>query len=107
MCFTLSPTLKFATDHSSDYATNPPNDGLINTADDSLCPPASIIQPGPDGLLGTADDITIFLGNYRREVRIRDIPGNSNLRQLDVIVTYTVGRLRRTYTLTTYISSFA
>jgi prepilin-type N-terminal cleavage/methylation domain-containing protein len=85
----------------------PANDGLVNTADDIRCPLEAIVTPGPDGLLGTADDITVRLNSFRREIRIRDIAGNINLRQLDVIVTYRVGRLQRTYTLTTFISSFA
>jgi prepilin-type N-terminal cleavage/methylation domain-containing protein len=85
----------------------PVNDGLMNTADDIRCPLEAIVTPGPDGLLGTADDITLALNNFRREIRIRDIAGNPNLRQLDVILTYRVGRMTRTYTLTTFISSFA
>jgi hypothetical protein len=32
---------------------------------------------------------------------------NPNLRQLQVMVTYTVGRNRRTYTLTTFVSSIS
>jgi prepilin-type N-terminal cleavage/methylation domain-containing protein len=87
--------------------TAPINDGLMNTADDIRCPLESIVTPGPDGLLATADDIIQPLNNFQREIRIRDIPGNANLRQLDVIVTYRVGRVQRTYTLSTFISSFA
>lgn len=85
----------------------PANDGLINTADDTLCPLEAIIEPGPDGLLGTADDVRTPLTMMTREIRIRDIAGNVNLRTIDVIVTYRVGRLQRQYVLNTYISSFA
>ncbi len=85
----------------------PVNDGLINTADDTRCPRESIVEPGPDNLLGTADDIRTQLTMFTREIRIRDVVGNINLRQIDVIVTYSVGRLQRQYVLTTYISSFA
>jgi len=84
-----------------------PNDGLINTADDTRCPLESIVVPGPDNQLGTADDQTTVLNFFTREIRIRDIAGNVNLRQIDVILTYRVGRMTRTYQLTTYISSYA
>ena len=87
--------------------TAPINDGLMNTADDNRCPLESIVSPGPDNALATADDIIQPLSNFQREIRIRDIPGNVNLRQLDVIVTYRVGRMQRNYTLSTFISSFA
>ncbi|MBI1750809.1 MAG: prepilin-type N-terminal cleavage/methylation domain-containing protein [Acidobacteria bacterium] len=85
----------------------PANDGLMNTADDIRCPLEAIVTPGADGLLGTVDDITLPLNMFRREIRIRDVPGDVSLRQVDVILTYRVGRLQRTYQLTTYISSFA
>ena len=67
------------------------------------------MTPGPDNTLGTADDIPIV--GFTREVVICDINGNPNLRQITVTIRYpgsaAVGTLRRTYTLTTYISSFS
>jgi prepilin-type N-terminal cleavage/methylation domain-containing protein len=84
------------------------NDGMINTADDfAPCQPESVVSPGPDNLLGTADDLQIPLRIFTREIEIRDVPGNINLRQIRVIVRYPVGRLIRQYVLTTFISSFA
>lgn len=77
-------------------------DGLINTIDDGAI--ETITLPGPDNILGTADDIIIPLVKFQREIRIRDVA--PNLRSVQVIMTYTSGRLQRTYTLTTYISPF-
>jgi type II secretory pathway pseudopilin PulG len=80
-------------------------DGLVSTADDT----GLEMTPGPDNTLGTADDIP-FAG-FTREVAICDINGNPNLRQITVTIRYNgsaaVGSQRRTYTLTTFISSFS
>ena len=79
-------------------------DGLINTADDGAV--ETILLPGNDGLLGTADDQTLALTQYTREIQIRDI--NVVLRSIVVTVTYqTASGGRRTYVLTTYISSYS
>jgi type II secretory pathway pseudopilin PulG len=86
----------------------PGPDGMVNTADDvSACVPEAVVSPGPDGMLGTADDITIQLRIFTREIIIRDVPGNVNLRTIRVIVTYPVANQVRTYILDTMISSFA
>lgn len=83
-------------------------DGLVNTADDfNPCVQETIVNPGPDALLGTNDDVHIPLRIFTREIEIRDVPGNLNLRQVRVIVSYPVGRLTRQYVVTTLISSFA
>ncbi len=82
---------------------DPGPDGLVNTADDGAV--QTITLPGTDNVLGTADDVIIPLVKFQREIRIRDFV--VNLRSIQVIMTYTSGRLRRTYTLTTYISPFA
>lgn len=82
---------------------DPGADGLVNTVDDGAV--ESEILPGPDGLLGTADDVVYQLNAFTREIKITDLA--QNLRQIQVIVTYTVGGLTRTYQLVTYISSFA
>ena len=82
---------------------DPGPDGLVNTVDDGAL--QNVILPGPDNVLGTADDVLIPLAKFRREIRIRDL--GPNLRSLIVIMTYQSGRLQRTYTLTTYISTFS
>jgi hypothetical protein len=89
----------------SPCTTNPPNDGLANTADDTLCPLDSIVLPGPDGILGTADDQIMPLLDFTREIEIRDVA--PFLRQIRVIIRYRASRLTRQYILTTYVSSFA
>jgi len=86
---------------------DPGPDGMVNTADDVAGNPDTIVGPGPDGILGTADDTIIPLSNFTRQIVITDSPGNTNLKQIQVIMRYTAGRFNRTYTLTTYISSFS
>ena len=86
---------------------DPGPDGIINTADDDANNPDVIVGPGPDGILGTADHQIKPLSNITREIKITDIGGNPNLKQIQVIMRYTAGRFNRTYTLTTYISSFS
>ena len=87
-------------------------DGLINTADDG---PSyeTIRQPGPDNQLGNSDDVFVPLTDYSREIQITDLmldsdptAINPNLRNITVIVKYKVDGGWRTYTLTTYVSSF-
>ena len=80
----------------------PGPDGLVNTADDGAVECETL--PGPDGKLGTADDIVLPLTDFTREIKITDIA--TNLRQILVTVTYTVGKVTRSYQLITYISSF-
>jgi type II secretory pathway pseudopilin PulG len=89
----------------AECTTNPPNDGMANTADDSACPADSIVNPGPDGLLATGDDRVMPLMNFTREVEITDAA--PNLRRVRVIVRYKASRLEREYVLTTFVSSFA
>jgi type II secretory pathway pseudopilin PulG len=84
---------------------DPGNDGLVNTIDDG--PLQSMRLPGPDNILGTADDVIVPLTKWRREIQIRDYPAMLNLRTLTVIVTYTSGRLKRTYRLSTLISQYS
>jgi type II secretory pathway pseudopilin PulG len=86
---------------------DPGPDGMVNTADDLAGSPDTIVGPGPDGILGTGDDTIIPLSNFTREIKITDSPANPNLKQIQVIMRYTAGRFRRTYTLTTYISAFS
>jgi prepilin-type N-terminal cleavage/methylation domain-containing protein len=78
-------------------------DGLVNTADDGQ--QENETMPGPDGILGTPDDVVVPLGDFTREIEIRDI--DTNLRQIRVIVRYRMGHLTREYQLVTFISSYA
>lgn len=82
----------------------PGPDGLVNTGDD-VNTIESVVQPGLDGLLGTGDDVLQPLANFTREIEIRDV--SLTLRQLRVIVRYTVGTQTREFVLATYISSYA
>jgi competence protein ComGC len=87
--------------------------GLVGTAnDDAAHPDSVIVGPGPDGILGTADDVVIPLSNMQRTIQIApvlDAAGNvePNVRTITITMTYTVGRLNRTYTLVSYISAFS
>lgn len=93
------------------------NDGLVNTADDATTcldiatNPTCVEtqrEPGPNGTLGDGDDIVTPLSGFRREIQISElVPAHPDLRQLVVIITYTVGRQQRTYTLRTVISAFS
>ena len=90
--------------------TTPGNDGLVNTADDG--PVEEQKNPGHDGILGTADDVILPLTSYTREIQITNLTDANgavdlNLRQVRVTVKYLVAGQWRTYTLTTFISSFA
>jgi prepilin-type N-terminal cleavage/methylation domain-containing protein len=86
-------------------------DGLINTADDAAI--ETIRTAGADNILGNADDVITTLTDYTREIRITplnyDATGtlNPNLRQIEVIVRYRVDAVWRSYTITTYISSYS
>jgi type II secretory pathway pseudopilin PulG len=84
---------------------DPGVDGLVNTADDG----AIEKQPGPDGKMGTSDDIS--MDNYKRTVVIANLTQddgtgvNQSLRRITVTITYSVGTVKRSYVLTTYISA--
>jgi prepilin-type N-terminal cleavage/methylation domain-containing protein len=77
----------------------PGADGLVNTADDT----GYETSPGNDNLLGTSDDIP--LRDFWRTIDICDI--SPNLRRVQVTVRYRVGNLQRSYSLTTFMSSFS
>jgi hypothetical protein len=88
------------------------DDGLVNTDDDEAEDIEVIVDPGPDRILGNADDKRTELNNFRREIIINDIQDangnvNPNLRELIVIITYTVGQTTRTYRLQTFISAIS
>ena len=87
-------------------------DGLVDTADDG--PSLEMLRgPGPNGVIGDADDTLIPLTEYTREIRITDLMLDAdpavvdpNLRKITVIVQYKVDGGWRSYTLTTFVSSF-
>ncbi len=81
-------------------------DGLVGSVNDTGSPPAYIIYPGPDMKLGTADDILIPLANFTRTIAISNVPGEPYLRQVVITVNYTTGGLPRSYSLTTFVSSY-
>lgn len=86
----------------------PGADGLVNTADDAVAGVETVVLPGKDQTLGTADDQTVTLTGFTREIKIRDVTGeNSQLRSIIVTIKYQNGPTLRTYTLTTYISSYS
>jgi prepilin-type N-terminal cleavage/methylation domain-containing protein len=78
-------------------------DGVVNTADDGAI--ESVQLPGPDQMLGTADDKTQTLAEFKRKITITDL--TLDLRSVTVTITYPAGSMRRTHTLTTYISAYA
>ena len=97
----------------------PGADGLVNTADDTvavgttICPAVcwgveTVRLPGRDQFLNTADDQVTPLSTFTREILIRDVAGEQGqLRSIVVTVKYKNGTTTRTYTLTTYISSYS
>jgi hypothetical protein len=81
-------------------------DGIVNTSDDG--PVETVRLPGLDGQTNTGDDQIITLNGYTRQITITDVPNeNNDLRKVVVTIIFQNGRTTRTYTLTTYISSFA
>jgi prepilin-type N-terminal cleavage/methylation domain-containing protein len=74
-----------------------------------------IKNPGDDGLVNTGDDGAVELPAtmFTRQIIITPLNFdgtttlNPNLRQIQVIVSYKVNQTWRTYTLTTYISSYS
>jgi type II secretory pathway pseudopilin PulG len=91
----------------------PGPDGLINTADDGDI--EVLHAPGADGLLDTDDDTVTPLAPdlFQREVAITPLTFdgsaaiNPDLRRIVVTVRYRVTGSWRTYTLTTYVSSYS
>jgi hypothetical protein len=97
-----------------DQPMNKPGlDGLVNTADDATAGLEEQVSAGVDGILGNTDDVHTPLRDFTRKIAITnllDAQGNVNpdLRQIQVTVRYKVGSTNwRTYTLTTYISSYS
>ena len=88
---------------------DPGTDGLVNTADDGEV--AEQRLPGPNGVLGDSDDVHIPLSNFTRTIAITHVMDgttpNPNLKQIVVTIDYTVGKIKRQYVLTTYVSSIS
>jgi type II secretory pathway pseudopilin PulG len=83
-------------------------DGLYGTGDDDTANPDTVILgPGADKILGNSDDIVMSLKNMTRTIDIVDVPGESGLRQITITLTYTVGSMRRQYTLVSYVAQFS
>jgi prepilin-type N-terminal cleavage/methylation domain-containing protein len=88
---------------------DPGPDGLVNTADDTDV--AEQRLPGPNGVLGDSDDVRIPLSNFTRKITITNVTegsvSNLNLKQIVVTIDYTIGKIKRTYVLTTYVSAIS
>jgi len=87
----------------------PGPDGLVGTTRDAGALHELItIGPNPSGQIGTSTDQFVDLNPWMtRTIQITPVTGEPNLRQITVIINYTVGKTQRTYTLVSYISSFA
>jgi type II secretory pathway pseudopilin PulG len=92
---------------------DPGPDGIIGTADDyngTSCNVStdSILLPGTGGTYATPTRIPLTVYNFQRTITISAISGVSNLRQIQVTITYQAGRWpQQTHTLTTDISDFS
>jgi prepilin-type N-terminal cleavage/methylation domain-containing protein len=78
----------------------PGTDGLVNSTNST-----SVLEtsPGPNGRLGDSDDQA--LANFKRELKFCDVePG---LREVTVIIQYTIGNRVGTYSLKTLISQWS
>ena len=82
---------------------DPGPDGLVNTNDDGGL--EYIVLPGPDGVYGTADDVQVPLVKFQREIKIRNVAGNPNLRTLTVIITNSATGVV-IYQIQTFISAY-
>lgn len=91
----------------------PGTDGIVNTADDAVAPLETLTTPGPDGVLGSVDDEVVQLTEFTREIQITPLnfsgttTVNPSLRQIAVTIRYRVDDMWRTYTLTTFVSSYS
>lgn len=71
----------------------------------------AVKDPGADGLVNTADDGAVLQTNFTRSIAITNVVEagvtNANLKQIVVTIKYSVGQIRRTYVLTTYVSAIS
>jgi prepilin-type N-terminal cleavage/methylation domain-containing protein len=83
-------------------------DRIPNTADDGDDTTImSVRKPGPNGNLGDSDDQIIVLTNYQRQIAITASASSADtLRQITVTIKYMVSGIQRTFTMTSFISSY-
>ena len=95
---------------------DPGTDGILGTADDYVsgaCPSAattdSVLLPNSTGVFGTSPTrMPLTQYNFLRTITISSVTGVSNLRQIQITITYRAGRWpQRSYTLTAAISNFS
>jgi prepilin-type N-terminal cleavage/methylation domain-containing protein len=96
---------------------DPGPDGILGTSDDysgSTCAVAAdaILQPTSAGVLNVTSLTNanrVPLSNYRflRTITITNVANVTNLRQIQVTISYRAGKFQRSYTLTTNISNFS
>jgi Tfp pilus assembly protein PilV len=85
---------------------DPGADRICNTTDDGTTI-VTIRKPGPDGNLGNSDDQIVALANYKRQVLITASTTSADtLRQVKVIIEYTVSGFKRHFEMVSYISSY-
>jgi prepilin-type N-terminal cleavage/methylation domain-containing protein len=85
---------------------DPGADRICNTTDDGTTI-VTVRKPGPNGNLGDADDQIVALSNYQRKVQITASTTSADtLRQVKVIIEYTVSGMKRHFEMVSYISSY-
>jgi type II secretory pathway pseudopilin PulG len=92
----------------------PGTDGLVGTVSDTGSPnEVIVVGPNSGGQIGTTTDKTVDLNPWMTRTidiaPVLDTAGNNepNVRSITVTINYHVGKMARTYTLISYISSFS
>ena len=92
----------------------PGTDGLVGTVSDTGSPnEVIVVGPNSGGQIGTTTDKTVDLNPWMTRTidisPVLDTAGNNepNVRSITVTINYHVGKMTRTYTLLSYISSFS
>jgi hypothetical protein len=91
----------------------PGPDGIVGTVDDDCGNPDYIAMPNAAGFIDTTPTISAngdakaVLSTFKRQIIIAPVAGRPGLNSIKVIITYTVGNLHRTYTMTTGISQYS
>jgi hypothetical protein len=82
-------------------------DRLVNTQDDTVTP-ETVRRPGRNGSVGDADDEIIPLSAFTRQIVIGVVPNTpgNTLREVRVIIRYTIGGMSRQVQMSSYVSSF-
>lgn len=96
---------------------DPGPDGIIDTQDDytgTACAVSadSILQPTSSGIMNVtsltnANRIPLSNYGFLRTISITAVANVTNLRQIQVTISYRAGKFQRSYTLTTNISNFS